>query len=72
MKMAATATFDFFGAFRIEHLSCGIYECVSGWDLHRADKEHITCIDLGPVDDFGFIRNFSDASAGILQHTFSN
>jgi hypothetical protein len=65
-------SYDFFGAFRIERLSCGIYECVSGWDLHNLSKENITCVDLGPVDDFGFIKNFSDSSFQSAQHSFDN
>jgi hypothetical protein len=61
---------ELFGAFRIERLSCGIYECVSGWDLHSTEKQTITCIDLGPVDDFGFIQNFSDSSCQSVQYSF--
>jgi hypothetical protein len=70
--MSATTNFDFFGAFRIERLSCGIYECVSGVALHNPEKEQITCIDLGPVDDFGFIKNFSDSSLQSAQHSFGD
>ena len=64
----------FSGSFRVSRLGFGIYESVSGgWLSSKDEKRHdITSIDVGPVDDFGSIRPFSDDAFAVLDAWFSN
>jgi hypothetical protein len=67
-------TIYFRGSYKVSRLGFGIYESLSGGWLDSADeKRHrITSMDVGPVDDFGNIRPFSDAACGALDISFSN
>ena len=64
----------FLGSFKVSRVGFGIYESLSGSWLRSSDeKQHkVTSMDVGPVDDFGNIRSFSDASFSALDISFSN
>jgi hypothetical protein len=64
----------FLGSFKVTRLGFGIYESLSGgWLASSDEKQHrITSTDVGPVDDFGYIRSFSDDAWKALDVSFSN
>ena len=64
----------FLGSFKVSRLGFGIYESLSGGWLSSTDEQQhkITSIDVGPVDDFGNIRPFSDEASALLDVCFSN
>ncbi len=67
-------TIYFLGSYKVSRVAFGIYESLSGGWLDSADeRQHrITSMDVGPVDDFGNIRPFSDAACEALGISFSN
>lgn len=64
----------FLGAFKVTRLGFGIYESLSGGWLTSSNEQQrrITSTDVGPVDDFGYIRSFSDDAWKTLDVSFSN
>jgi hypothetical protein len=64
----------FLGSYKVSRVGFGIYESLSGGWLASSDEtqHRITSIDVGPVDDFGYIKPYSDDALAALDISFSN